>query len=62
MTNAERIKSMTIDELANYLESVEKDIQPYCHDRLCRNWEDARPACNACIRTWLSDTVPESNK
>ena len=64
MTNFERIKSFSIDEMAKFLNS---EADNYCFDMCaastgdkykCYIGEDASPKqCNECIKKWLSKEV-----
>lgn len=53
MTNEEKIKSMSREELAKYL-LVELKY-PYCAERNCPEDHD----CTACIMDWLGEEAKE---
>lgn len=56
-TNADKIRNMTDEELAEFLEKVEsghrEEIGIKCKDK-CNSWN-----CAECIRVWLQSEVEE---
>lgn len=50
ITNYERIKSMTIEEIGNFIHSINIGFDPWC-DRHCHDY--AEENCNDCIDRWL---------
>lgn len=57
MTNLRRIKRMTVDELATFMNECGHDFPPYCD--FCKAY-DCDSNCLRCAREWLFEEV-ESN-
>lgn len=56
MTNYERIKSMTIEEIGDFILSINLSFDPWC-DRHC--FDFAEENCNDCLGRWLEAEVEE---
>ena len=57
MTNADRIRAMSDEELAVFLVNYLGDVE-YCHAGLCKDGE----TCRICCLRWLQQTVGEEDK
>ena len=55
MTNEEKIKSMTREELAKYLLGQK---QPYCAERNCPDDHN----CDSCVLEWLDEEARNDEK
>lgn len=55
-TNADRIRAMSDEELAEFMYS--SDI-PWCDDKICREGDNR---CRECFKKWLQSEVEESDE
>ena len=66
MTNFERIKAMTVEEMANFVEEINRyGLQMACRGFLtycsiCDGYKDHR--CINCVQDWLESEVEEDDK
>lgn len=69
ITNYDRIKSMSIDELAEFLEDEDNLATQYCNKNCCIHFEDngdckaykavKRNSCVQAVKQWLESEVSE---
>ena len=67
MTNFEKIKQMSIEEMATFLEGVNEVEDSYCDEKYCpfhqinfaclNELEDYHGECRKAVLKWLSDDV-----
>lgn len=58
-TNADRIRAMSVEELARLFVSAVSDGCPPEHDWDCKKDEDGWDACDCCWAMWLRQPVKE---
>lgn len=59
MTNADRIRAMSVEELARLFVSAVSDGCPPEHDWDCKKDEEGWDACDCCWAMWLRQPVEE---
>lgn len=64
MTNAERIRQMTDDELLAFLKNFEENNDSYISYTLCTTYDTGRCVkfhdnCDECLLSWLKEEVTD---
>ena len=59
MTNYERIKSMTVKGMENFIRSISLGFDPWCDIHCKMQGEDN---CNTCLAKWLESEVQEDDR
>ena len=58
MTNYERIKNMSIEEIGNFIRRINVGFDPWCKS-YCYCDDNAFANCNDCLDRWLESEVEE---
>ena len=59
MTNFERIKAMTVEEIENFIRVISLGFDPWC-DRHCKM--QGEDNCNTCLTKWRESEVQEDDR
>ena len=60
MSNADRIRQMTDEELAKLLNYVDTNICDFCASKLSNTYYDCEEeSCEKCVLAWLKQEVQE---
>ena len=57
MTNFEKIKQMSVEEMENFIRAISLGFDPWC-DRHCKM--QGEDNCNTCLAKWLESEVEDN--